>query len=184
MLVLNHNGTVYMAYAGEESDVKLKDNCPMWHAGKHKKTLLGVFGSERLADVLRYEKIVSGPISKNNLVLTTVPVVRAIADDFGLLKDTTLVSNVYVAEGDKAYKICSDGSVFKIEKVYSDHMEIAMGAYDSEEISDPYEYIRKFAIYLAEISGRETFPQIVMNTKDGSVAVIKKEKTDANNYSI
>ena len=77
MLVLNHNGTVYMAYAGEESDVKLKDNCPMWHAGKHKKTLLGVFGSERLADVLRYEKIVSGPISKNNLVLTTVPVVRA-----------------------------------------------------------------------------------------------------------
>lgn len=176
MLVLNHNGTVYMSYTGEESDAALKDNRPMWHAGKHKKTLLGVFGSERLADTLRYEKIVTGPISKNNLVLVTVPVIRAIADEFGLLKDTEFTSNVYVAEGDKAYKICTDGAVFNIEKVYSDHMEIAMGLYDSEGISDPYEYIRKFATCLEEVSGRIHFPQIVMNTKDGSTVVIRKEK--------
>lgn len=100
--------------------------------------LLGVAGSPRVADVLRYQKelaesMFSGHIGNphRTLVLDFIPWLRSLADDFGLTMqengETVLVgqSNVMVALAGKLFVI---GAGFSVNSFLEGYTAIGVGA--------------------------------------------------------
>ena len=175
MIILKHNKTVYFAYSGVDSEPMEKDNRLVWRTGKNKSVLVGVFGSPRLADVLRYESIVTEELNKNNIVLNTLPILKSLAQRFDLYKNSALTSDVFVAKKDKAYKIDSNGAVYEIEEVYSHHLDIVKGIYDSGPIKNPESFLVEAAKRIEfEFCGAQ-FPLVIANTKKREVKIINRE---------
>lgn len=175
MIILKHDGYVYMAYCSGDIEPNAKDNLSMWRTGKNKQTLVGVFGSTRLADAIRYEKIVTNEFNKNNIVLYTAPLIQLIAERFDLVNDQHLSADVFLAKDDKVYQINSDGSVYAIESVYSQHFDTIMGIYDAEKVTDPEEFLKEAASRIEKTTGEVQFPLVIASTRSKDIKIITRE---------
>ncbi len=175
MIILKHNDCVYIAYCSGSIDTGAKENLSVWRTGKNKSTLVGVFGSSRLADALRYERIVTGEFNKNSLVLNTVPAIQEIADRFDLIKDQCISANVFLAKDDKVYQIHSDGAVYEIENVYSESFDIVVGLYEAGGLEDAESFLIEAGRQIEEMTGSMQFPMVIAKTKSREVKIIKRE---------
>lgn len=184
MIVLKHNGTVYIAkscWCMRDTDEYVfknpnEDNLSVWHPNRRRQRLVATTGSGRMVDIIRYENVFPSVLDKKHLFVESYGKMCAISDRFGMYDGTKIPKHTVFAEGDRAFVVAPDGAILEVEDVYlhTCNDNAAMGIYDRFGADDPYEFFRK-AFTGMEITERYVmFPVIVMNTKNNKIEVIER----------
>ena len=184
MIVLQHNGTIYVAKscwgfrdtAARSAGIPDVENIPMWHPGKRKNRLIAVSSAGRVVDILRYENIFPSILDPKHLVLESYEKMYALADRFGICRNGSMRTRTIFAEDGRAYVVYSDGSHIEVENIHTDCLadDAIMALYDLKGVSDPYTFLREAYRTVEQISRYLMFPVMVMNTKNNKIEVINR----------
>ena len=184
MIVLQHNGTIYVAkscwgfrdVAARNAGVPDVENIPMWHPGKRKNRLIAVSSVGRVVDILRYEHIFPSTLDPKHLVLESYERVYDLVDRFGICHEGNIRARIVFAEDDKAYVVYGDGSHIEVENIHTDCYadDAIMALYDLKGVEDPYTFFREAYRTVEQISRYLMFPVMVMNTKNNKIEVINR----------
>lgn len=184
MIVLKHNGTVYIAKSSwcmRDTDEYIfqkpnQDNICMWHPNRRKNRLIATTGSGRMTDAIRYENVFPSVLDKKHLFLESYDMMCAISDRFGMYDGKKIPKHTVFAEGDRAFVVAPDGAITEVEDIYVNSCNdgVTIGIYDSFGADDPYEFFRKAFAGMELLERYVMFPVVVMNTKNNKIEVIER----------
>ena len=184
MIVLKHNGTVYIALScwtmrdpeARKSGVPDLENISVWHPGRKKNRLIAMPFKYVFADLVRYENIFPTKLCHKDLVFESIDKMYAIADHYGLCDDNELPSSVVFAEDDKAYMVRSNSSCLEIEDILPYGLDDAavMTLYDLKGVDDPYKFFKEAYTTIEGLHKSNMFPLVVMDTKNNKATVINR----------
>ncbi|MBO5945413.1 MAG: hypothetical protein J6Q69_02285 [Clostridia bacterium] len=184
MIVLKHNGTVYIAKScwgtrdpeAERLGVCEAENIPMWHPDRKRNRLIGVTRCGRFVDAIRYEKIFPSVLDPKHVILESYEKIYSIAERYDLVKNYFVPARVVFAEDDRAFVVHGDGAYIEVEDVFaaSCDNEVVMALHDLKGVSDPYEFFREAYATLEITNNYLMFPVIVLNTRTNKIEIINK----------
>ena len=184
MIVLKHNGVVYVARSSWGiSDIESKisgkpipENVAIWHPSGKRDRLIAMDGIGRFTDMVRYASVFPKHLDGKHLFLDTYDKLSGMAARYGLYCKNSLPNDFVFAEGDRAFVLHADGAVYEIEDMHCDSIygSMLVGLYDKLGADDPRELIRE-AFRLQEVYSRSVmFPVVMMSTASGKIEVINR----------
>ena len=160
-----------------EEDLILEDNLTLWRVPGKPDALMASTHAEGIdLDRLRYEEDLplAEPLTRNSLLLETVPQMKALFDECGMLRSGEAWQNCLIAKGDRAFIIHTDFTCCDVEDfhVLGYGGEYAHGAMLHYKSLPPLERIAQVFRALKRIRNTKYFPIVVMNTKTAERTVI------------
>ena len=184
MIVLKHNGTVYIAKScwgmRDPEAIRLgipdEENLCMWHPKRRRNRVIAMSGVGRFTDIIRYENIFPSVLDQKHIVLETYDKMYALGDRFGLCDDHSLPCRTVFAEDDKAYVMHYDGATVEIENIFAlgCEDESVMALYDLKGADDPYKFFKEAFATVESVRRYVMFPVVVLNTKNNKIEVINR----------
>ena len=184
MVVVKHNGTIYIARScwGFKDNAARKnrqvncENFDVWHPEGNENRLMAVMEGNRFTDLLRYEDVFPEPFDPKPLVLESYDKIYKLAERFDLCDNYELPCRVVFAENDRALLLLSEGGCFEIEDVYSDLLDdnAVFALSDFKGMSEPYEFIKEVYTAVEDVRNYVMFPVVVMNTKSNEITIIER----------
>ena len=184
MIVLKHNGTVYIAKScwGMRDPEAIRvgkadpENICIWHPSNRKDRLMATTFGGRFSDIIRYENLFPSVFDRKHLIFESYDKMRELAERFGLRDGEFIPTRTVFAQKDKAYVVYPEGGHIELEDVYTSccEDEIVMALYDSKGVSDPYEFFKEAYKTIEEVRKYVMFPVTVMNTKTNKAEIINR----------
>lgn len=184
MIILKHNGTIYIAksrFALRETLGKAtaeksasEEDVGIWHPDGRADRLAAVKVRGRFADYIMYEDFFPTVLDEKHLVLDTYDQLCGLCADQELGNGDELPTALVLAEGSRAFWLCEDGARIEIEDIWANMAEgdAAFGLYDIAEVTDPYEFIREAYRLSEDISGMVMFPAVVADTASNDIKIL------------
>ena len=184
MIVLKHNGTIYIARScwgmrdveARRTGVPDAENLSIWHPQRRKNRLIATPTAGRFADIIRYENVFPSKLEPKQLILESYDKMTEIAERYGLKEGNFISMRTVFAENDKAYIVYRDGAHIELEDIYSYtcNDEIVMALYDLKGVDDPYEFFKDAFKTIETVNKCVMFPAMVLSTKDNKIKVINR----------
>ena len=184
MIVLKHNGTIYVAKSrfalretlGKATDAQSasEEDIGIWHPNGQTNRLVAVTGRGRFADYIMYEDFFPPVLDEKHLILDTYDKLCELCAEKHFGNGDELPTSLVLADGSRAFWLNSDGGRIEIEDVWTNMHEgdAVRALYDTAEVTDPYEFIRRAYRFSEDFSGMVMFPAVVADTASNDIKVL------------
>lgn len=186
MIVIKDKDTVYFAsaaghynnYNNLRPDLSDEENMHLWHLNDGKGTIVMLsVQSDRITDLLRYSDIFNCELTMEALRELPVKIEEIFEGTNCRVCDANTGVTVFIARGDRAFRIYSVGTVYEIEEFSSIgccENAIAVGYKLSKGIEDPMQRIAAIFRIVNAHSNHRVYPISVINTKDDSYTLLEE----------
>ena len=184
MIVLKHNGTVYMAKSHftlrgclpepwREEDIS-EERIGMWHPDGDVRRLIAVRDPGRFSDRLYYEGEALPVSPDTRELLLGWSRMCALCESAGIGDGSALPDAVAFADGDCAVYLAEDGSRMEIEGAYASRgtEQIVMALYEMWDKRDPEEFMRDAFRILEQRMALVMLPAVMMDTRTNKMRMI------------
>lgn len=184
MIILKHNGTVYVAksrFALRETlgrttatESVSEEDIGIRHPDGRANRLVAVQGRGRFADYIMYEDFFPPVLDEKHLILDTYDKLCDLCTEKDFGNGDELPTSLVLAEGSRAFWLCGDGGRIEIEDIWTNmhEGEAVRALYDTAEVTDPYEFIREAYRFCEDFSGMVMFPVVVADTASNDIKVL------------
>lgn len=151
-------------------DMLLDDNLPIWKIPGHKGWYVVCGKLMTTTDLLRYTKgLFAKEITHQSLIRHTVPMMRALLSERGLIKDKNWGNTAIVFNAERAYAIDSYLCVSEITDIETNGMqyEITRGCLEFAKGLTAKMRIREAFGAVNELRGRNVFPVVLVDGTSG-----------------
>ena len=186
MIILKHNGSVYIAksHFSLRDDVMTarippivnEENIAMWHPGGQADRLIATKFPGMFSDFIMYEDFFPSPLDEKHLVFDTYERLMTIVEENELGDGDGLPDDMVFAEGERVFFLYDNGARVEVEGIHTNLPggDGILALYDISEIVDPYAFLQKAYRLAEDLSGQVMFPVAVMCTGDTGIKVIER----------
>ena len=182
--------TIYFAYNASHfnpmstnpSIINNADNLPFFLIKNNPHTIVLGQSFQREIDVLRYEQLIPGKLTKTNVIKHTLTLMHKKLTRYGLIDKDGEFSNIYLfAQNTSLLKLSYDKKITAIERFYScSHSDIVAGCLALAKDLNPLDTIRYVFDTVCDYTQDLAYPIVVIDTKSEQIQYLRKEGTYAN----
>lgn len=183
MIVLKHNGTVYIAKSHftlreclpepwREKDIS-EERIGIWHPNGETHRLIAVRDPGRFSDRLCYEEAFPASLDAHDLLRAWSRMCE-LCEREGIGDGSALPDAVVFAEDGCAVYVTEDGSRMEVEGAYGSRgtEQIVMALYEMWDKRDPEELMRDAFRILENRMGLVMLPAVMMDTRTDKIRMI------------
>ena len=186
MIVLKDKDTIYFAsaaghynnYQNLRPDLSDEENMHLWHLNDGLGTIVMLsVQSDRITDLLRYSDVFHCDLTMEALHEIPSGIEKIFEGTNCRVHDANTGVTVFIARGDRAFRIYSVGAVYEIEDFSSIgccENAITVGYELSKGIEDPMQRIKAIFNVVNAHSNHRVYPISVINTRDNSYTLLEE----------